>query len=321
MMKKIFGAKKSTRCILVIIAISLLTFSYGIGVGLYHWPPFDILQYTKNDVLQFDESDVNEQKEITEISSFSPLVQALPEEKQYHVILMAGQSNMVGNGDVIDLSKDERILPANIFYYNFGLRPDLLHNFSRFGPEVSLAHHLYAKYPNKQFVLIKYAIGGSSLLDWAPDYSLENAKVTGHPEFGAMYQDFHRIVRDITGDRKTNLVGLLWMQGESDSKYELTGLGYYENFTEFVSRLRDDLGAPCLPVIIGQVNPPISRFPFVEAVRDAQSKASREYCNVEMITTEDLSKKNDDVHYDSNGQLLLGIRFARALSKYIEGIH
>ena len=47
-------------------------------------------------------------------------------------------------------------------------------------------------------------------------------------------------------------------------------------------------------------------------VRAAQEKVAREGPFVVMISTDDLSKLPNDVHYDADGLVELGRRFARA---------
>lgn len=48
------------------------------------------------------------------------IIESLRDDMEYHVILLAGQSNMVGAGDIADLEQNQYQLPANIDYYNFG---------------------------------------------------------------------------------------------------------------------------------------------------------------------------------------------------------
>ena len=64
---------------------------------------------------------------------------------------------------------------------------------------------------------------------------------------------------------------------------------------------------------MGEVNPPAERYPAREIVRLAQRKAADEMPNVYLVETDDLSKWDDALHYDSEGLLALGRRFARTL--------
>lgn len=67
-----------------------------------------------------------------------------------------------------------------------------------------------------------------------------------------------------------------------------------------------------LPFIFGQVDPPADRYPASEEVRNAQRAAERLIPRSKMVSTEGLAKHDDQLHYNTAGQLELGRRFARA---------
>ena len=98
-------------------------------------------------------------------------------QEVYDVILMGGQSNMVG------LAKQDTTQKwsfPNITYHDFGFRFNLINPDDNLGPEVGLATELNKHFPDRKFILIKYAIGGASLLYWAPNYSKVKAEITGN---------------------------------------------------------------------------------------------------------------------------------------------
>ncbi len=72
----------------------------------------------------------------------------------YHVILMGGQSNMVGQGRITDL--EEAKLPRQVKYFNFGRSASLKQHTDTFGPEVGIARVLSQEFPDEHFLLIKY---------------------------------------------------------------------------------------------------------------------------------------------------------------------
>ena len=77
-----------------------------------------------------------------------------------------------------------------------------------------------------------------------------------------------------------------------------------------------------LPFVLGLVNPPPERYPAYDAVRDAQRRAAREFVNVHLVETDDLSKRSDNLHYDTAGNLELGRRFAAMyLSLGVKALH
>ncbi|MFC1592202.1 sialate O-acetylesterase, partial [Thermodesulfobacteriota bacterium] len=233
------------------------------------------------------------------------------------VILMAGQSNMLGAGKDAEIPEWQNSIPDNITYYSFGMPryADALKDF--FGPELRLSHVLAEQHPDKKFIIIKYAVAGSSLFDWSTDYSKETAEITGSSNLGSLYSKFLFTARLLTLSKKTRIAALLWMQGERDARFPEAADAYYRNFKQFIQDVRSDLTRPLLPVIFGKINPPPSAYPEVATVQSAQEQIAHELFNVHMIDTEDLSKLQDNLHYDTLGQLELGQRFADRLADYI----
>lgn len=235
--------------------------------------------------------------------------------KKYYVIIMGGQSNMRGQGKKVDLDAENF---ENITFLNFGLTPSLKVDNKSFGPEIGVSKVLKENYPNKNFILIKYAIGGSSMLDWSPEYDPEKAKITGHPEYGNMYKTLLQKIDSITQGLDTEMVALLWAQGAADARVPKAGKAYYKNFKNFINSFRKDLHEPMLPVIFGITNPPKSKYPAVEKVRLAQKRIEKNIPNTYLIETDDLAKRSDNLHFSSNGQLEFGRRFGNELRKWID---
>lgn len=243
-------------------------------------------------------------------------INKLDENIKYDVILLGGQSNMLGVGHVAEL--DDVYLPTNVTYLNYGLCSNLLEHPYWFGPEVGLARVLKKKFPERNFLLIKYAIGGSSLYDWSPNYDPDKSKLTSHPEFGNLFDSFINRVDSLSQIYNFNIIGMLWMQGEEDSKKTEVAEKYLTNFMSLINSFREEVNTPNLPFIFGAINPPISKFPAANQVRAAQIRVLHEIKDTYIIETSDLSKR-DSVHYDTEGLLKLGARFGECLVKLIEG--
>jgi hypothetical protein len=239
----------------------------------------------------------------------------LSDHLEYDVILMGGQSNMVGQGKLTDL---EPMSFSNVTFFDLGLNPSLTPPQGNFGPEVGLSMELSKNYPNKRFLLIKYAIGGASLLDWSPNYDQQKAEITGHPEFGNMYKKLIMLTDSLTKGHQVKVRALLWMQGERDARIPEAGVNYYNNFELLINSIRKDLKSPDLPVIFGKVNPPPDRYPALDTVVGAQMRISQELPNTYLIDTDDLEKWEDDLHYSSNGQIDLGVKFGEKLTEHIK---
>ena len=233
------------------------------------------------------------------------------EENKHYVILMGGKSNMVGQGRVADL--DTVNIPDHITYFNRGMNPNFSQDSAKFGPEIGLSQILHQHFPNSNFILAKYAIGGASLLDWAPNYDSVQAVVTGNARFGAMYDSLWKYVDQATTNETTEIMALLWMQGERDARIPEAGVDYYLHFKTFIERIRQDANRPNLPIIFGLVNPDPNRYAAVDTVQAAQRRIANEMDYVWMIDTSNLGKWDDQVHYNTAGQLELGRRFGNAL--------
>jgi hypothetical protein len=240
-------------------------------------------------------------------------------EKTTHVILMAGQSNMVGYGKIAELQNAQ--LPENITYYNFGRQlgkpassPD------HFGPELGISQVLSENFINEKFIIIKYATGGASLLDWAKDYDSLTASTTGNPKnFGKMYDSLLKKTNEILKGKKHKKLALIWMQGERDARIPEAGDQYYDNYLKFIANLRQDTDSPNLPILFGKVNPPSDRYPALEVVQNSQEQIVRNVENTYLVDTDGLPKLKDDLHYDTEGQLELGRRFGQLLLPLIAG--
>ncbi|WP_340110680.1 sialate O-acetylesterase [Maribellus mangrovi] len=236
--------------------------------------------------------------------------------KKCYVVLMGGQSNMLGHGKLSELVGPVKY--DNIKYINFGYSHSLRKAPKSFGPEKGLTKVLAEHYPKKDFIIYKYAIGGASMYDWAPDYDPEKAKITGNPQFGSVYKKFKSIFNDsIASKNNIEVVAFLWMQGESDSKYEQTSNEYFDNFKKLIERVRKDFDQPDLPVLFAKVNPQQPKFKYLEKVNAAQKQIAQEVPNAWLIETNGLSKGNDNVHYNTEGQLELGKRFGEQFVKVV----
>lgn len=227
------------------------------------------------------------------------------------VLVLAGQSNMVGHGRMEDV--DERVItiPPNVTLF-IGSKLTSITGRSSFGPELTLAEECASAAPARELVLVKYAIGATSLFDWAPDWDAMRATITGSSHRGALYQQLMAVIEELslTG---ADIAGVLWMQGERDAKIEEAGNEYYENIKDLIHAFRKDLNREDLPFLMGKINPPPERYPARDTVRLAQFRIAEELPNVYLIETDDLSKWDDALHYDSEGLMELGRRFARTL--------
>lgn len=247
------------------------------------------------------------------------------------VFILAGQSNMAGSGVPDELPPEYRKHPERVLMpippRDRGMRPatDLV-TFAplpeRFGPEVAFAHAMAKAWPEEKIVLIKMAIGGTSALAWAPDWTAEGAAITENDRSGSLYDRLvNRQVKPLLeryGD-DAEVVGVLWAQGGRDGRYEKAAENYQANLTKIIEAFRRDLGKPDLPFVLAHtVDAPVRNFPYIDKVRAAQQEVVKSVPHTALVPIEGLSRKSDRTHFDTQGQLELGRRFAAAYLKLIK---
>ena len=244
---------------------------------------------------------------------------------EYDLYLLAGQSNMDGRGQSKDLTAEQRE-PAShaiIFYRNpphsserwkplttgYSIAPGYKGKLPSptFGPEIGFIQAMHKSAPTQKFALIKGSKGGSNLRqDWKPG-------TKGDPQSqGPLYRNFIETIsmaRDaLQKDGHTaTLKGILWHQGESDSKTAADT--HTARLTEFIARLREDLNAPDVPFIIGEVFNNGER----DKVRAALLKVSETVPRCGFASAAGLTTWDPGTHFDARSQLTLGERFASAL--------
>jgi len=233
------------------------------------------------------------------------------------VYILAGQSNMVGLGRNHELSAADATRVPNLhIFYDDSIHPNdntlrwmpLAPGFGvteqGFGPELSFGRALHEHWPDRQIALIKVAEGATDLE--------EHWRAPG----GRLYQLLLGHVREemasLTQVWRPQIVGMLWMQGESDASSSGPANAYERNLTEFFNTLRADLELPLMPVVAALISPTFG-WPEAETVRSATQDVADGVGEIEVVETADLPMHVDDPpHYNSAGTLTLGRRFAAA---------
>lgn len=246
---------------------------------------------------------------IADAGTASSVADAPAQQPRPLVVVLAGQSNMAGLGVTRELTPEQTRMPRNVRYVHAG-QDATFAGQSAFGPEVAIAHELARALPDRQIVIIKYAVGGTSLLAWAPAWDSVRAVQTDNATAGPLYRHLRDAIAGARLPASAEIAAVLWMQGERDARYTEAGRDYLANLRELVAALRRDLNSPLLPFVLGLVNPPDDSYSAQSEVRAAQRRAAAEIASVYLVETDDLSKRNDRLHYDTRGLLELGRRFA-----------
>lgn len=159
----------------------------------------------------------------------------------------------------------------------------------------AFAKSLVDSNPSLTIGLIPAAFGGSSLEQWKPS--------------GPLYQN--AVERALLAMRAGTLQGILWHQGESDSQAQELATSYPKRFSEFIRRLREDLRAPDVPVIVGQLGE-FNRAPFADVIKAQLASLPSTVPHCAFVSSAGLAHKGDQVHFDSPSVREFGRRYAAA---------
>jgi len=273
---------------------------------------------------------------------------------EYHVYYLGGQSNMDGYGFVAELPAGlTGEIPGTMIYHGntsgdnepvdgrgiwsklcpghgVGFSSDGTANSysDRFGVELSFAEKIKELFPDEKIAIIKYSRGGTSIDTvaaggagaWLPSYTGGNG-INQYDHFlatvkGALSSG------DIDGDGKKDILipsGILWMQGESDANNEYATSVYKENLAVLIDSIRNVFTAPDMPVAIGRISDSHNEadslvWTWGDAVRDEQAKYVAEDGNAALVTSTDNYGYSDKWHYNSEGYVDLGRKFAEAIA-------
>ena len=257
------------------------------------------------------------------------------------VILIGGQSNAVGVSQNSELRKkvstekyqeylngysnvkimyDNCSGNANSTFVNTKLGQAV--NTAAFGPELGLAEYLATNFPEEQFYIIKYAMGGSVL-----ETQWYNAATGGVGELLTGFTDF--VNKGLTNLKLQGLnpkiIGFVWNQGESDAIWLPQSSRYYANQEGLVNYVRTTFAEYASVKGIGFFDAGIvgniwNAYKNVNMQKYEFSLTSPinfyiETTDYEIINT--LEENNDVAHYDSLGMIKLGQLYGAEIAKML----
>ncbi|QNL49218.1 DUF1080 domain-containing protein [Olivibacter sp. SDN3] len=229
------------------------------------------------------------------------------QDSSYHIYLLLGQSNMAGRGEVTTYYRSQvhsRVLMLN--KNNDWVKASHPLHFDkpevagvglglRFGVEMAKA------YPENIIGLVPCAVGGTSITKWRPN-AYDDVTNT-HP-----YDD--AVLRIKEAMKAGTIKGILWHQGEGDSQSGSDT--YLENLAILIERLRDVVGNPELPFVVGELGKYRADYLNINKVLvDLPKKVPHTY----LVSSEGLWHKGDGTHFDSPSASTFGKRFAEAMLK------
>ena len=230
------------------------------------------------------------------------------------LFLLIGQSNMKGRGQMPETAKNNpRIIMMHLktdgwYRARHPLHitgdPETFegHDNAGVGPGLAFAEAVAAKIPTARIGLIPCAMGGSPISSWSENRGLYRNAIRRA-----------RLALESAPTGKTRLSGVLWLQGEADTRPELLPK-YAEALHDLVDRLRRDLKDPDLPFLaatIGEMRadrPKARKSEINRILLDLPKNRPHTAC----VDARDLKGHiGDSVHYDTASQEEIGRRFAR----------
>jgi len=220
-----------------------------------------------------------------------------PKDK-LHIYLLIGQSNMAGRAP---FTKKESGAIPRCYLFNgkdkWEPAKNPLNRYStisgrlgmqKMNPGYSFSKTMLDKKKNISLGLVVNAKGGTKIEQWKKGTKF--------------YEKTLRRVK--VAQKSGTLKGILWHQGESNSK---NPKGYLDKLKALIEALRKDLGIADLPFIAGQVN-------NVPAINDQIAKLPKTVGSTGFVSSEGL-KAMDRWHFDAKSMKLLGQRYAEEILK------
>ena len=263
-------------------------------------------------------------------------------DSKAEVYILAGQSNMQGIGKLDKIPKSYQAKMNNVKFWTGKKFATLDPNFAKistrmgeFGPEIGFAKVLSKVRPNKTIYIIKYHASGMPLHHgwngnrWIGEIpkplrvNFYGGTGPNDPNRGSLYKKLSKKCQDALAALKASgvsykVAGIVWMQGEQDSKNAVSADEYAKSLKTLKTRLQEDTASGDIPFVFGQVlphEPALMRFGARRFIRRSMANAQWNsghkdaIPNVWMVPTDGMPLKKDTVHYDAHGQLILGVTF------------
>lgn len=222
-------------------------------------------------------------------------------------ILLIGQSNMAGRGFLEDVTPiyNEHIHMLRNGRWQVMAEPiNVDRHISGVGPAASFAQAWTEDHPGEAIGVIPCAEGGSSIDEWAIDGLLTR----------------HAISEAKFAMETSEIVGILWHQGESDS-YGGRYKTYEDKLLLLFKHLRKELNAPDIPIMIGELGHYLGESGFGKSaveykqINQVLSRVAHTEKNCYFVTSKGLKANPDGIHIDAVSQRKFGLRYYEAFSK------
>jgi hypothetical protein len=230
-------------------------------------------------------------------------------KQNFHVYLLLGQSNMAGRGKIHAI---DTVVHPRVYMMDQDTTWTLAKNPLHFdhpkavgtGLGLTFGKKIAEKDSTIQVGLIPCAVGGTSIDNWFIDQFHEASQSFPYNEAVARIEE---------GREKGTIKGVLWHQGESDSKKEVKVESYKEKFLAFRDSLKKDLEID-VPFVIGEVGHFLyNKRPFAKNLNAVFQNIAENHNNIGLVKTDSLAHKGDRIHFDAKSYRTLGARYAKKM--------
>ncbi|MEZ2373132.1 sialate O-acetylesterase [Arthrobacter sp. RCC_34] len=229
-----------------------------------------------------------------------------------HVVVIAGQSNAVGRGVVLNAALTD---PPNSNIYQFGSKVQTLRVASEpldhhdpstgFGPGLQIARNMIADIPQDDYiVLVPTAHGGTPLssnaaLAW-------RWGVTGNLTSLAISQTDAAIAaaQNQWPGATVRVDGIFWVQGEQDGFNNVTADAYQTDLEALINGLRAKYGST-VPFVMGQMLRAYFTTGTTAQINWAHTRVATKLPRIGFALSP-TEQNGDNVHYSAAGQRKLG---------------
>jgi hypothetical protein len=230
-------------------------------------------------------------------------------DPQFHLYILAGQSNMAGRGEITPYYKDisdarvlmlnqanEWVVAKHPLHFDKPRRAGVGSGLS-FGIEMAKAD------PTVRIGLIPCAVGGTAIESWQPG---------GFDKVTKKYPYDEALARIRVAMRSGVVKGIIWHQGEANSD-PVKGADYLKKLSVLIERFRKEIKDPNLPFVAGELGRYREKYSIIN---DQLKQLPQTVKQTRVASSEGLVHKGDGTHFDSPSADTLGKRFAAAMLSF-----
>jgi len=161
---------------------------------------------------------------------------------------------------------------------------------SHIGPELQFGH-VMGDFLDQPVLLIKTAWGGKSLYQ---DFRPPSSSGEVGPYYTQMIQEIHDALKAL-GDREYEIRGFVWMQGWNDMCTKPAVPEYADNLVNLAADIRQEFNLPKLPIVIGELGNggPAKPDSGMQKFRDAQKRGAERIENALFIMAQDFARPRE----------------------------